>query len=183
MNEDGPGRLPLLVIGFGNPLRRDDAAGLVVADRLGAVPRPGWRVLSVPQLVPELAASLAEARTVVFVDAGLPGVADRVRVEAVAPGAAGESLDHAASPRGLLGLCRLAYGRSPDGWLVTVPAEDLGFGEELSGRTIAGIREAVGRIEDLAAGPASGELPRAERCPTPRVQTRLDRSTTAEGTR
>ena len=52
----------ILVIGYGNTLRRDDAVGCLIADEVACWQRPGVRSMSVAQLTPELAAELAAAR-------------------------------------------------------------------------------------------------------------------------
>ena len=59
---------PALVVGIGNTTRRDDAAGVLVAERVARL-RPLADVIAVHQLVPEIAERMAEADVVVFVDA------------------------------------------------------------------------------------------------------------------
>ncbi len=73
-----------LVIGYGNPLRTDDAAGPEVARRLACV-RPDVEVMTPQQLVPELAASIARASTVVFIDAAIGGSPGTVQCDPVRP--------------------------------------------------------------------------------------------------
>ena len=60
---------PFLVIGYGNELRGDDAAGPCVARGVADWGRPEVDGLAVHQLTPELAPALAGAEVVVFVDA------------------------------------------------------------------------------------------------------------------
>ena len=85
----GPGAQPprddVLVIGYGNALRGDDAVGLRAAERLAADGRlPGARIDACHQLTPELAADIAAARLVVLVDARENGgTAGDVRLEQV----------------------------------------------------------------------------------------------------
>src|ERR1043165_3956952 len=64
-------QLPLLVIGYGNELRGDDAAGPEVARSIAELQLPGVEVLVRPILTPELADNVAQAATVIFVDAGM----------------------------------------------------------------------------------------------------------------
>jgi hydrogenase maturation protease len=64
-----------LLIGVGNRLRGDDGAGYRLAELLAAEPHPTaapWQVLAVQQLTPELAAAIAIANAVLFVDAWHP---------------------------------------------------------------------------------------------------------------
>ncbi len=64
----------LLIIGYGNSLRRDDGAGLVLAQRLAEQWKKDGhavRLLLTHQLMPEMALDLAESDVagVLFVDA------------------------------------------------------------------------------------------------------------------
>ncbi len=69
---------PTVVIGIGNPYRRDDGAGPAVADAIDALHLPGVRVvLSVGEPVGLLAA---------WADAGLAVVVDAIRHEPACPG-------------------------------------------------------------------------------------------------
>jgi hydrogenase maturation protease len=142
----------LLVIGYGNELRRDDGLGPAVARAVAARTRPGVTALAVPQLLPELAEAIAAAARVVFVDASAAGGA--VRCDPLT-GEAAPRLGHASDPRWLLALARGVYGARPPAWLLSVPAGDLGQGEGLSLLARRGVAEAVALIERLAEeGPA-----------------------------
>jgi hydrogenase maturation protease len=59
----------VLIIGYGNSLRSDDAAGIKVAETIATWQLPHVRSLAVHQLTPELAAELAAVELVIFVDA------------------------------------------------------------------------------------------------------------------
>ncbi|HEY9173382.1 MAG TPA: hydrogenase maturation protease, partial [Verrucomicrobiae bacterium] len=54
----------LLVIGYGNTLRRDDGIGPKVAEAVAELNLPGVRSLACPQLTPELAEPIAHAKRV-----------------------------------------------------------------------------------------------------------------------
>jgi hydrogenase maturation protease len=130
----------ILLIGYGNSLRRDDGAGLILAERL----EQAWRGqgvavkhLPVHQLTPELAAEMAEpdVTAVVFVDARAigPGEVDpQVQVQPVNGESLSPSLGHHLHPATLLLYADRLYGRQPSVWLATVPAADFGYGESLS---------------------------------------------------
>jgi len=132
----------LLVVGFGNTLRCDDGVGPRVAEAVELLGLPGVLTLSCHQLTPELAYPVSMAANVVFVDAAVdePGTMAMRRLE---PMRSSLVLEHAPDPRTLLALSRDAYGRAPDAWMITVPAEVLGFGEELSPVAKRGVRKAV----------------------------------------
>jgi len=141
----------LLVIGYGNALRRDDGAGLRVAEAIEALQLPGVRVLSCQLLAPEYADPVARARRVVFVDAAVDRV-DGVYFRKLEPGATSQLLAHAADPRTLLALARDIFGRAPEAWWLTIPAIHLGFGTDYSPEAEAGVHTAVAEIQRLAAG-------------------------------
>jgi hydrogenase maturation protease len=121
-----------LVIGFGNTLRSDDGVGPRVAAAVAAWDLPNVEAIAVHQLTPELAARLAQARMVVFVDARPGAEADAYEVHPISAAPVSQAAGHTCDPRSLLNLARQAYGRHPSAWLVTVPATNLLFGERLS---------------------------------------------------
>lgn len=153
-----------LVIGYGNPSRRDDGVALHVVNGLRerwgqptlAPLIDGWDDLGgmrdslfLQQLTPELAATLAEYDLVVFVDAALPQMEEPVRLERVAPGLRMAAVSHHMEPATLLALAGQLYGQAPAGWLASVRGHDLGFGEQLSPETAAAVPEAVARVARL----------------------------------
>lgn len=138
----------LLVIGYGNTLRSDDAAGPLVAERISALGISGVRVLACQQLTPELAPEIAEASTVVFVDAAAEVRRDIV-CGSLAPDDSCPVSTHATDPRALLALARELYGHAPTGWLLKVPAENFGHGDVLSELTQRAIEAAVVKIRSL----------------------------------
>ena len=139
----------LLVIGYGNTLRQDDGAGPAVAEIIEAYALPGVRTLVCAQLSPEHAEAVAEASAVVFVDAQT-GPATETSLRRVQPGESSQVTTHAAEPRTLLALARDVYGLVPPAWLLTIPAERLGFGMDISEVTRRGIEVAVSKIVKLA---------------------------------
>src|SRR5262245_52371930 len=112
----------ILVIGYGNTLRRDDALGPLIAEEVARRNCPGVLALAVPQLLPELAPALANARLVVFVDAAQ---CDLMQWQAVIPVRTWSPLHHTGDPTWLMSLTQALYGTCPDAWLLHVPAFDL----------------------------------------------------------
>ena len=135
---------PLLVIGYGNELRGDDGVGPRVARLVGTWGRPGVRAIAVPQLVPELSVELAGAERAVFVDAAAN--ADGVLATRLEPGDDVSAHGHVSTPGWLLALTGKVFGRSPEAWLVTVPACRFGFGAGLTPVAERGVREALRQI-------------------------------------
>jgi len=141
---------PILLIGYGNTLRRDDALGRRAAEMVESWRLPGLRCLSVTQLTPELAEPLSSARTAIFVDIRLSDADDTVRVEPIGPAIdRGGPTTHFGDPAGLLSMALAVYGRCPDAWVVSAPAADLGFGDALSPVGERGLAEALDAIARL----------------------------------
>ena len=139
----------LLVIGYGNTLRRDDGVGARVAETIEALAIPGVRTLACPQLTPELADPVSQVEAVIFVDASAEGPLVHVSLRHVKPADSSRMLTHTADPATLLALARDVYGRVPAAWCLTVPAEEIGFGDELSPVARRGLKQAVKRIRDF----------------------------------
>ena len=140
----------LLVVGYGNTLRRDDGAGVKVAELLEEMQLPGVEVLILQQLVPELAEPVAKAQGVVFVDAADTKSEEPVLAE-VKPSMASRIFAHASDPGSILALAGLLYGASPKAWSLAVPAHDFGYGDGISARTMRGVPPATRLLRKLAA--------------------------------
>ncbi len=162
------------LIGYGNPLRQDDAAGWEAARRLEEKygHTPGVEILALHQLTPELADTLSHSSLAVFIDAardgeGKPGEV-RVRriaspsernrageglgqAETAAPGASAPGnapgiFAHHLTPWTLLEYAKAWFDRAPGAVVVSIYGERFGFGEGLSERAEQGLRRA---LEDI----------------------------------
>lgn len=158
-----------LVLGWGNPGRRDDGLGPALAGAVAAMALPGVTAESGYQLQVEDAAEVARYRRVLFVDADRAGEAP-FRVWRVEPSAGRPGYtSHSVAPGELLALARDLFGAEPEAWLIGVRGYDFDeFGEGLSGRAAANlaaaaqfVREAVAaeRIEAPAAAALTDPLP------------------------
>ncbi len=127
----------LLLIGVGNPLRGDDGAGPLLAERIAPLLGQGGcavRTLIVHQPTPELALEVAQEDVcvVVFVDARA-GQDDEVpMLTRVLEGAAPTNATHVLTPGAVLTYAARLYDRRPPAWLLTIPGRDFGFGSALS---------------------------------------------------
>jgi hydrogenase maturation protease len=142
-----------LVIGYGNPLRGDDAVGWRVAEAVREDPRAGGAdVLLRHQLTPELAADLAAASTVVLVDASEADPPGEVRVQRVddVPGAAAWS--HHVDPGSLLALARALYGAAPPLHVVAIGIASTETRDELTEPVAAAVPWAVAAVLELLGG-------------------------------
>lgn len=138
----------LLVIGYGNELRRDDGVGPKVAAAVAEWSLPRVQAIACHQLTPELTDAIASAAQVVFIDAALgPGSVEYREIE---PDETSQVMTHASNPASLLALARRAFGRCPPASWLTIPILDVDFGEELSPLAREGLNVAVEKIRSLA---------------------------------
>ncbi len=155
MNDGVPdrSRAPVLVIGVGSELRRDDAAGRRVAERVSARELPDVEAMSLMQLMPELAADLVGRTLVVFVDASVE--VEEVTVVEVHGSAADAAFSHHLDPPTLLALAERLGSPPAAALTVHVPATDLGLGTRLSPAAGRAVERAVDIVGDLVRQPAS----------------------------
>jgi hydrogenase maturation protease len=122
-----------LVIGYGNPLRGDDAVGYLAAEALLCDASASLRCKALHQLTPELAADLAETDLAIFIDAACDNERGEVACRQVLPqSAAPGGFTHQLTPEVLLGLTRQLYGTCPEAVLFSVGADSFGYGDALS---------------------------------------------------
>ena len=125
----------VLIIGYGNTLRGDDAVGRLVVESIASRSLPNVTAISVTQLVPELAPQIAEARAVIFVDARASATNCDIGVIQIAHRGGVTGATHTGGPNDLMSLVKECYGRSPRAWLVAVPAAEFDVTESLSPMT------------------------------------------------
>jgi hydrogenase maturation protease len=144
-----------LIIGYGNPLRGDDGLGWHAAHLLEPLGQPGSvQILARQQLTPELAAPIAEANRVIFVDAG--NCADsvtragQVNCQPVVPDlAASYSMTHHLTPSALLACAHLLYNACPEAWLCSVTSAAFDIGEQMSPAVQEALPTLLERIQQL----------------------------------
>ncbi len=141
--------MTLLIIGYGNTLRSDDGVGVKVAEAVDKLQLPGVRTLTCDLLTPEMAEPVAAAEAVVFVDAAVDAPRE-VQLRPLVPADSTQLMAHAADPRTLLALARDVFGHAPPAWWLTIPAENIGIGEQLSPMAESGFTVAVEKLKALA---------------------------------
>jgi hydrogenase maturation protease len=140
----------LLIIGYGNELRGDDAAGPQIAKAVAAWELPEVRALAVHQLTPELAEALAHAHHAIFVDAQrIDAAAADVALHPIAPLDRPHLAGHVGDPGALLALANAVYGQYPRAFLIAVPASSFQYGAGLSHVASAGVASALRLIRYL----------------------------------
>jgi hydrogenase maturation protease len=144
------GQWSVVVIGYGNELRGDDAIGQLVAGAVAAWDLPGVRALAVHQLTPELAEDLAHADYAIFVDAyRAEAGAANIHLRLVDALPVQSLVWHTGEPHLLLALANAVYNRSPRAWWITVPAMGFDYGAELTCVAQSGLDDALEVIRDL----------------------------------
>jgi hydrogenase maturation protease len=140
-----------LVLACGNTLRGDDGVGPKLAAWAEERFRqdPDVRVISRQQWTPDLAADIAAADSVLFVDASVKPPAGRVRLAPISsrvdPSA---PASHHLTPNQLLGLSRSLYGSiKSHAMLLSVAVGSTELGETFSAPVEAAIPRARGILE------------------------------------
>ena len=139
----------ILLIGYGSTLRGDDAVGRQVVEIIADRSLPNVTTISVTQLVPELAAQIATAQAVIFVDASGDNELRDVDIREIvnAPGIL--CAPHDSSPRELLSLASVCYERTPPAWLIAVPSMSFEITDGISSAARRNSCSAVGVVERL----------------------------------
>lgn len=139
----------VLLIGYGNSLRGDDALGPLAVERLRQL-LPDAEFVSCHQLAPELAERLAHCELAILVDASVDGEAGAVRAQRLTPEATGAaSLTHHVRPAALLGLAEMLYGRAPEAMLVTGTGASFESGEGMSAHGHVALEEICRVVPEL----------------------------------
>ncbi|GCL35286.1 hypothetical protein SR1949_03780 [Sphaerospermopsis reniformis] len=140
---------PVIVIGYGNELRGDDAIGQQVAKVVKYWCLSSVESIAIHQLTPELAEPLANSRLAIFVDACINSQSHEVQVQPLLPNESNTINPHTSDPRTLLSLAQFLYGNSPKAWLITVPGENFKLCDRISLTAQKGITTALSKIMQI----------------------------------
>ena len=140
----------VVLVAIGNPLRGDDAVAHRVLDLIG--PLSGVEAVRVHQLTPELAAEIATASSVVFIDADTHLGEPTIEPLFARPDHEPLPLSHAMHPADLIALSRALCGFRGTGYLCRVPGLDFELGSSLSPFAEHRARHAVSRLSRLLGG-------------------------------
>jgi hydrogenase maturation protease len=140
--------IKVLIIGYGNTLRGDDAAGIRAVELI-AKRHPEIESVCMHQLMPELAEQIAENEIVFFCDADVNVKQPNVRL-IVPSNEMDQPRTHFISPESLLRLSQQLYQRMPlKAFIIGIPASQFEFSEELSELTKKAVEESVILVESL----------------------------------
>ncbi len=143
----------VLVVGYGNSIRGDDALGQVVAEQIEQqlLPDDHVRVLTLEILTTDLAADLAQVRLAIFLDAAAYGEVGQVECRRLQPDpVSAASMAHKLSIPALLAFSREFFGRAPLTYLISSPGATFELQDvRLSPALQAVVPEMVARALDL----------------------------------
>lgn len=153
----------ILIIGWGNVLRADDAVGFLAAEQLQQLYRddPGVQVIASHQLMPEMALDIAGSGSVVFLDASSaeePGTISQTRI---LPETVKGGFTHQLTPAALMSLAGQLYGHVPEAIGITLAGWSFKLSNKLSRRAgillpvlVAQARNAVETRRQISGVPA-----------------------------
>jgi hydrogenase maturation protease len=126
----------VLILGYGNTLRGDDALGIHAAHALHDFycNDGGVRVLATSQLSLDFAEDLSQAQFVLFIDAAAAGSPGKIFTEPLLPAEEQVRFTHHCSPGTLLMVAKRLYGRAPAAASLTMAGSSSEVGVGLSDR-------------------------------------------------
>lgn len=152
----------LLIVGYGNTLRGDDAAGCAVADRLHERIGGTVDVRTLHQLTPELAADAAQVDELILIDAAADLPPGNVRWQEVSlPSKSAELRPHHLDPSQLLLMAQSLFGHAPQTTLITIGGQSWGYDAPLSVCVEQAVAEVVEALVTRALRPCSGATARS----------------------
>jgi hydrogenase maturation protease len=147
---------PVLVFGWGNPSRGDDALGPLFVERIDALGLPGVACLTDFQLQVEHALDLQDRQRVLFVDASVDAPAPFAATR-IGPVQDASFSTHAMSPQAVLQVYRDLQDQAPPPcWLLAIRAEGFELGDGLSPPAAAHLEAALAWARDWLAQPGAG---------------------------
>jgi hydrogenase maturation protease len=138
---------PLLVFGWGNPSRGDDALGPLLVEQLAeharnVLPAGQLACLTDFQLQVEHALDLVGRERVLFVDAA-QDLEQPFSVRPLQPARGAGISSHAIAPEAVLQVYQDLYGEPPESTLLAIRARSFGLGEEPTAKALADLQLAL----------------------------------------
>lgn len=143
-----------LIIGYGNPLRSDDAFGQHAAQHLSThLPSSDVEVIGCQQLTPDLAETASHFQRVIFIDAAHGRPPGELRCERIPADSqpSTSSFSHSLTPATVLAWTATLYAKYPDAYQITVGATSFAEGESLSPTAQAGLEPLLAQVRSLIA--------------------------------
>jgi len=121
----------LVILGIGNDSRGDDGLGWAFLDALENNPDIKAQLLHRYQLQPEDADAIAQAKTVVFVDATKDKLEMGFQWESAMPERRPSVHSHWLPPSAVLGFCNEVFGHCPDAYILSIAGDQWELGQGL----------------------------------------------------
>jgi len=141
----------VLVLGIGNPGRRDDGLGAAAVDRLKKRRLRGVTCDANYQINIEDALACAEHDVVVFVDAAR-GLRKPFTFQEVVPAAAAPAMSHTLGPASVLAVAAGLYGKRPEARILAIRGHSFSIGEGLTRRAEGNLTLAMAFLEAFVKG-------------------------------
>lgn len=138
----------VLLVGYGNPARRDDGVGISIVEEMTRLGLPGVATQTVHQLNMELVEDIIRYKRSIFVDASQGGQPVSLRKCEPSDGAIAASSHH-LSPNALAGLAERLYHVPVELYICTVRGENFDFGDTLTPGVQKRAMDAIGLIRSL----------------------------------
>ena len=124
----------ILIIGYGNLLRGDDATGVLAARELEHYFQDDdeVEVIAAQQLTPEMAEIVSRGSFVLFLDASQEFDSGNVRCVPVEPGGDACRFTHHLTPASLLRAAQQIYGQAPPAMSLTLAGWEFALSNEVS---------------------------------------------------
>jgi len=151
MFRGGAPQVEFLIVGYGNPCRRDDGIGPYVANQLESFlcRLKNIHYLVLHQLEPCLINEMQYADIILFVDATVETLAEGRQWAMIQPNIqAIPSFTHQCSPPMVMGWLQAIHHRNPAAWLVSIQGKDFDFGRGLSFEARKKSRQVISEIAE-----------------------------------
>lgn len=149
-------RAPVVIIGYGNPSRGDDALGPLLLERLALCPDIGpglYEPITDFQLQIEHVTDLKQRDLLLFADASVAAPAP-FGFTRLTPLQDHSYSSHSLSPATLLAVFEQVYGTTaPPAYLLTIPGYAFELGEPLSHPAAEHLKQAVDFVRSLLQQP------------------------------
>ena len=129
----------ILIVGYGNPYREDDAIGHVIAEAIekwaAEKKFDNITVITAYQLELEMVEDVAEHDFVVFIDAHVENYSNEIVFDKVVPKESKGFTTHVFGPGDLATLSKKFYNHIPEIFILSVPGYKFDLGDNLSEKT------------------------------------------------
>lgn len=144
--------IKLLLFGYGNPGRGDDALGPEIIGRIAQLHLAGVECQNDMQLQVEHVTDLAACERILFIDADM-SCTEPCDFSEISAEKDGSYSSHAMSPSALLYAYRQVYGNdAPPAFLLRIRGYDFELGDPLTERAAANLDAATKLVRELCTG-------------------------------